>query len=243
MEHAIPVRRFTMKRRLVAAVLCLVLLAVLVGVTPVAAAGDWPTYVVKSGDNLSRIALSHHVTLSALIAANGSRAPYLIYPGQILVIPNSEAPIWIDSPQNWQTVSSPITVTGHSTSFEGVLSVRVRDRWGTVLATTTTMGGSMGVFAPFTATLTFSVPSSQWGSVEAYSNSAATGAEEYNTGVRVTLSKSSGAGPVYRTHIVVRGETLSRIALRYAVSWRTIASLNGLSNPNLIYVGQRLLIP
>jgi peptidoglycan-N-acetylglucosamine deacetylase len=232
-----------MRRRLVLGILSLVLLAVLVGATPVAAAGDWPTYVVKSGDNLSRIAASHHVTLSALIAANGSRWPYIIYPGQILVIPDVNAPIWIDSPQNWQTVSSPITVTGRSTSFEGALSVRVRDRWGAVLTTTHTTGGSMGVFAPFTATLTFSVPSNQWGSVEAYSNSAATGAEEYNTGVRVTLSKTSGPAPVYRTHVVVRGETLLRIALRYAVSWRAIASLNGLSNPNLIYVGQRLLIP
>jgi LysM repeat protein len=232
-----------MKRRLFIGLLSLVLLAVLVGATPVAAAGDWPTYVVKSGDNLSRIAASHHVTLAALIAANGSLWPYTIYPGQILVIPNVDAPIWIDSPQSWQTVGSPITVTGHSTTFEGALSVRVRDRWGNVLATAQTTGGSMGVFAPFTATLTFSVPSSQWGSVEAYGNSAATGAEEYNTGVRVTLSKATGPAPVYRTHIVVRGETLSRIALRYAVSWRTIASLNGLSNPNLIYAGQRLLIP
>jgi LysM repeat protein len=232
-----------MKRRLVLGMLCLTILAVLVGATPVAAAGDWPTYVVKPGDNLSRIAASHHVTLSALIAANGARWPYTIYPGQILVIPDVNAPIWIDSPQNWQTVSSPITVTGHSTTFEGALSVRVRDRWGNVLASAHTMGGGMGVFAPFTATLTFSVPYKQWASVEAYDNSAATGAEQYNTGVRVTLTKTGGPGPVYRTHIVQRGETLSRIALRYAVSWRTIASLNGLSNPNLIYVGQRLLIP
>jgi LysM repeat protein len=225
-----------MKRRLVLGLLCLVLLAVLVGVTPVAAAGDWPTYVVKTGDNLSRIAASHHVTLSALIAANGARWPYTIYPGQILVIPDVNAPIWIDSPQNWETVGSPITVTGRSNTFEAALSVRVRDRWGNVLATAQTMGGGMGVLA-------FTVPYNQWGSVEAYDNSAATGAEEYNTGVRVTLAKTSGPGPVYRTHIVLRGETLLRIALRYAVSWRTIASLNGLSNPNLIYVGQRLLIP
>jgi LysM repeat protein len=232
-----------MKRRLVLGLLCLVLLAALVGVAPVAAAGDWPTYVVKPGDNLSRIAASHHVTLSALIAANGARWPYIIYPGQILVIPDVNAPIWIDSPQSWQTVSSPITVTGRSNTFEAALSVRVRDRRGNVLATAQTMGGGMGVLAPFTATLTFTVPYNQWGSVEAYDNGAATGAEQYNTGVRVTLAKTSGPGPVYRAHIVQRGETLSRIALRYAVSWRTIASLNGLSNPNLIYVGQRLLIP
>lgn len=232
-----------MKRRLFLVTMSLVLLVALAGAAPAAATGDWPTYIVKPGDNLSRIAASHHVTLSALIAANGARSPYVIYPGQVLAIPDTNAPIWIDSPQNWQTVSSPITVTGHSTTFEGALSVRVRDRWGNVLATAHTTGGSMGVVAPFTATLTFTVPYNQWGSVEAYDNSAATGAEEYNTGVRVTLTKGSGPGPVYRTYVVRRGDTLSRIALRYAISWRTIASLNGLSNPNLIYVGQRLRIP
>jgi LysM repeat protein len=243
MPRSLHTRRFTVKRRLVLVMFSLVLLAVLVGATPAAAAGDWPTYVVKPGDNLSRIAASHHVTLSALIAANGARSPYVIYPGQVLVIPNVNAPIWIDSPSNWQTVSSPITVTGHSTTFEGALSVRVRDRWGNVLTTAHTTGGSMGVFAPFTATLTFTVPYTQWGSVEAYDNSAATGAEEYNTGVRVSLSKTAGSGPVFRTYVVQRGDTLSRIALRFAVSWRTIASLNGLSNPNLIFAGQRLRIP
>jgi lysozyme len=231
-----------MKQRLVLVLVLALVLAMLVAATPAAAAGDWPTYVVKPGDNLSRIAASHNVSLPALINANGVRWPYIIYPGQILYIPDSDAPIWIDTPNNWQTVSSPITVTGHSTTFEGVLSVRVRDRWGTVLATTNTMGGSMGTFAPFTAVLDYAVPYAQWGSVEAYTHSAATGAEVNNTGVKVYLSKT-GSAPAYRTYVVQRGDTLLRIALRYGVSWRTIASLNGLSNPNLIYVGQRLRIP
>lgn len=47
----------------------------------------------------------------------------------------------------------------------------------------------------------------------------------------------------YITHIVQRGETLSSIAYRYGVSYWDIAALNGLTNPNLIYVGQVLLIP
>ncbi len=47
----------------------------------------------------------------------------------------------------------------------------------------------------------------------------------------------------YITHIVQAGETLSSIAYRYGVSYWDIAALNGLTNPNLIYVGQVLLIP
>lgn len=46
-----------------------------------------------------------------------------------------------------------------------------------------------------------------------------------------------------RTHVVQRGENLYRIALRYGVSLSALASINGISNPNLIYVGQVLKIP
>ncbi len=229
-----------MRKRLLLG-LVVVIILVLALVPAVATAVSWPTYVVKAGDNLSRIAASHSVSLSALISANGARWPYTIYPGQILYIPDSNAPIWIDSPANWQTVTSPITVTGHSTTFEAVLSVRVRDRWGTVLASTNTLGGSMGTFAPFTATLSYSVPYGQWGSVEAYTHSMATGAEINNTGVKVYLRPAGGT--VVRYYTVVRGDTLSRIALRYGTTWRVLASLNGLANPNLLYVGQRLRLP
>lgn len=44
-------------------------------------------------------------------------------------------------------------------------------------------------------------------------------------------------------HTVVRGEYLSRIAARYHTSWRVLAQLNRLVNPNLIFAGTRLAIP
>ncbi len=44
-------------------------------------------------------------------------------------------------------------------------------------------------------------------------------------------------------HIVQRGETLSAIGLRHGVSWSKIAQANNLSNPNHIFVGQKLCIP
>lgn len=46
-----------------------------------------------------------------------------------------------------------------------------------------------------------------------------------------------------RTHVVQRGETLMRIARHYGVSWRVLADVNKLSNPNRIYAGQTLQIP
>jgi hypothetical protein len=50
----------------------------------------------------------------------------------------------------------------------------------------------------------------------------------------------SGSQCVY--HWVKPGETLSGIAARYGVNMWTLAQRNGISNPNRIYAGQRLLI-
>ncbi|MEE9490806.1 MAG: LysM peptidoglycan-binding domain-containing protein [Dehalococcoidia bacterium] len=49
--------------------------------------------------------------------------------------------------------------------------------------------------------------------------------------------------PQHRIHIVVRGQTLLRIARRYGVSAWRIAQANGIWNLNRIYAGQRLVIP
>ncbi len=44
-------------------------------------------------------------------------------------------------------------------------------------------------------------------------------------------------------HVVQRGENLFRIALRYNTTVEAITAANGISNPRLIYVGQKLTIP
>lgn len=78
-----------------------------------------------------------------------------------------------------------------------------------------------------------------------------------NTGVPVR-SVSPSDGSVYapppptgytnqpggtRTHLVVSGDTLAKIAQRYGVSMYAIARANNISNLNLIYRGQYLVIP
>lgn len=55
-----------------------------------------------------------------------------------------------------------------------------------------------------------------------------------------TAAPSSGHTII---HVVSVGETIYRIALRYGVTIQAIAQANGIANPNVIYVGQRLLIP
>lgn len=54
------------------------------------------------------------------------------------------------------------------------------------------------------------------------------------------VNGSASTGSVYYT--VRSGDNLSAIASRYGTSYQSIASLNSLSNPNLIYAGQTLKI-
>ena len=44
-------------------------------------------------------------------------------------------------------------------------------------------------------------------------------------------------------HIVQKNETLGGIAKRYGVSVSALQAINGISNPNLLFVGKKLKIP
>lgn len=47
----------------------------------------------------------------------------------------------------------------------------------------------------------------------------------------------------YTTYKVQRGDTLSKIASKYGTTYQELARINGISNPNKIYVGQTLKVP
>jgi LysM repeat protein len=47
----------------------------------------------------------------------------------------------------------------------------------------------------------------------------------------------------YATYIVSRGDTLKSLAARFGTSMDVLASLNSITNYNLIYEGQRLIVP
>jgi lipoprotein-anchoring transpeptidase ErfK/SrfK len=65
-------------------------------------------------------------------------------------------------------------------------------------------------------------------------------------GQRLVIPGSSAPNPAPDTgavYYVRRGDTLANIAGRYGVSLQALMSANNIRNPNLIYVGQRLVIP
>ena len=58
----------------------------------------------------------------------------------------------------------------------------------------------------------------------------------------ISVSSAPIQAPAVGTYTVRSGDTLSSIAAKFGTSYQTLANLNGLSNPNLIYVGQVLRV-
>lgn len=81
----------------------------------------------------------------------------------------------------------------------------------------------------------------KWGDGEDRKNRLTNAGYDYET-IRAIVNQKLGVNnPVYYT-VKNRGETLSQIAAKYGTTYQKIAQMNGISNPNLIYVGQRLRV-
>ncbi len=91
------------------------------------------------------------------------------------VIGASTANIVINTPGALDTVRSPMTLTGKSVAFEGVVNVTVRDDVSSApLASTTVLGGGDSM-RPFAATVSFTAPGSRLGDLVLFVRSAKDG--------------------------------------------------------------------
>jgi LysM repeat protein len=226
-------------------------------VTVYAASGSGTNqYIVHPGDTLYRIAVTHGVTVRQLAAANGIPNIHRILIGQVLRIPRTDPPILLEEPASNTRMSSPIRVSGRANVFEGLVSIRILDGRFRQVGSGSAMA-AMGEYAPFTAEIPYSVPSSQWGYVDVFWVSPKDGTEVDKVTVRVFLQKGGPAptatpgptptppsspptGVLYHVH---PGDTLFRIALGHKVTIHDIAQANRLRNPSQIFVGQPLTIP
>jgi len=64
-----------------------------------------------------------------------------------------------------------------------------------------------------------------------------------NTNATTTTNPNTTSGTVGQTYVVHTGDTLFALSIRFGVSVESLASANGLSNINMIYIGQTLNIP
>ncbi len=240
-------------RRVRAAVTVLVLL------TLVAAASAG--YVVQRGDTLADIAAEHDTTVSALAEANGITDPNLIYVGQELVIPgrgNTAAGkpiVHVVAPGETLAAIS----RKYSTSIRALVDTnRLTNpnllRIGQTLTIPGTTGeggrhGSGGRTHRVTPGETLASIAAKYGTTvdELMAVNGLTDPSLIFVGT--TLRIDGPAAPVVgddtteASHIVVKGDTLASIARRYGTTIQRLADANGITNPNLIRIGQVLTVP
>jgi LysM repeat protein len=208
--------------------------------------GEPVKYIVKPGDTLYRIAIQHSVPLTQLAAVNNIYNVNYIRVSQVLTIPGDHPAIQISAPMWDADVPSPLTVSGQSDTFEGNVQIRVYDSAYRVVGTGTATGGANGTYGNFSANITYTVPFTQTGIVEVYFRSAKDGSVMGQADVRVRLTTATPGTQPPRpptTYVVQPGDNLYRLALRFNTTIWAIAYANNIANVNLIYIGQKLVIP
>jgi LysM repeat protein len=67
--------------------------------------------------------------------------------------------------------------------------------------------------------------------------------EKEDSVLQLPTIPTADASANYTTYVVKRGDTLTKIAAAHSLTYKELAAFNGLSNPNLIKVGQVIKIP
>jgi len=98
-----------------------------------------------------------------------------------------DQPIVVTKPVANQLVTSPVQITGTAIAFENTIAARIKDSNGQVLGTVTitTNAPDVGLPGNYSASLTFSAPTTDTGSIEVYESSAATGADKNTVTIQV----------------------------------------------------------
>lgn len=178
-------------------------------------------YTVQSGDTLSGIALKFSTTSSKLAQLNSISNPNLIYVGQRLLVNQSSNSNSSSSGQSSSTTTNTEASAASYTVKSGDTLSGIASQYNTTVNQIVSLNQLSNPNLIYV------------GQVLKLKNSQTTNSSS---------SSSSTATTTAGTYTVKAGDTLSAIASRYSTSSSTLALLNSLSNPNLIYVGQVLKV-
>jgi lysozyme len=174
------------------------------------------TYTVKSGDSLSGIASSHGTTVSSLASLNNISDSNLIYVGQVLKLS-----------ANSTSTSSNKTSSSSTTAASGTYTVKSGDTLYGIAANNNTSVSSLVSLNSITDPDNIYV-----GQVLKLSSSSSSS--------KVTTTTSSSSTKTSGSYTIKSGDTLYQIAIANGLSVSQLASLNNISDPNEVYVGQVL---
>lgn len=170
------------------------------------------SYTVKSGDTLSTIASQHNTTVNQIVSLNQLSNPNLIYVGQVLKLKNNQT-----------TNSSSATSSSTATTTAGTYTVKAGDTLSAIAAKYGT------TYQALASANSISNPNDIYVAQVIKVSATVTAASS-----QTVSSTSSGS------YTVKSGDTLYGIALANGLNWRTLAKQNGISDPNVIFVGQKL---
>lgn len=204
------------------------------------------TYTVKSGDTLSGIASKYGMSTSQLASLNGITNQDYIYVGQVLKVTGSSSSGSTSTSATY-TVKSGDTLSGIANKY-GMSTSELASLNGISNSNLIYVGQVLKVKGSATSTTnsTYTVKSG---------DTLSTIANAYGTTYQALASLNGISSPytIYvgqvlkvsgttstKTYTVKSGDTLSGIASKLGVSVSYLQSKNGISNSNLIYVGQQL---
>ncbi len=105
------------------------------------------------------------------------------------VLGASCAELRIAEPGALDTIASPLSLTGSSTAFEGIINYALyQDGVTAPLAAGTAMGGSNGVVAPYAVTVDFAAPTHHYGVLVVSTRSAKDGSVLEASAIRVAFA-------------------------------------------------------
>jgi LysM repeat protein len=233
--------------------------AALTLVTFIAAASA--DYVVESGDTLNQIASELGVSKADLIAVNGISNPDVIRVGQVLVVPGQTAA----APATTHVVSAGETLAAiaskYGTSVDSLASanglanpnlIRIGQQIlisagpAPAPAATTPAPGSTHTVGP--GETLASIAAQHGTTVEVIA--AANGITDTSVIYVGTILQLTGGPfvaeptttPTVAVHIVAAGESLAVVAAHYGTTVEALVAANGISDPNLIRVGQQIQV-
>jgi LysM repeat protein len=194
----------------------LVILTLLVTLVLATAVAANTIHTVQRGETLFSIARRYNTTVTAIMQANNLVNPNTIFAGQQLIIPPMP-------PANPLPPANPIHVVSRGETLASI--ARLYGVTVNELARANNISNPNHIFVG----QQLIIPTA--------------GAPLPPAPTPTPMPPANPIPPATITHVVRPGETMSSIARLYGVSVTDIARVNNITNPNLIFVGQRLIIP
>jgi LysM repeat protein len=197
------------------------------------------SYTVQPGDTLAWVAQSMGVGQYELIAANGIANPDFIYVGQVLSNPSCGAAggYGLGAAPADSYVAADYAAADYELAATANYDMAGYDMAG---------AGDYGAMAGDYPAGDYAASGFATGDYAAGDMTVAYGAQEYpagpdwqGAGEMAAALPAAGGG----SYTVAAGDNLSRIAANYGIPVDQLLQANGIQNPNIIYVGQQLVIP